>query len=112
MGQPINIDRNSEIPVMEQYRQQWELQMSLFEQGHAWSKSRIKQLGYKSMSEFCRVNKFPVTAGTVSNYLKGHSTFPLWFVPLLCYALKVTPNILLTVYGYYDPSKQSEVDQA
>ena len=70
-----------------------------------WVENRYKALGYKSLAHFCRQHQFGVTSGTVSNYLRGNSTMPLWFVPKLCYALMVTPNDLLAGLGYYDPTK-------
>jgi hypothetical protein len=70
-----------------------------------WVANRYKELGYKSLAQFCKVHNFGVTAGTVGNYLKGNSTMPLWFVPKLCYALLITPNDLLAGLGLYDPSK-------
>jgi hypothetical protein len=71
-----------------------------------WFRSRIKQVGCKSVAEFVRVNKIPVTAGTVTNYFRGHSTMPIYMVKNICYALRVTPNDLLTIMGYYEPEKQ------
>jgi hypothetical protein len=111
MGEPIEIDRTlSRDEIIDQYHTHWEIKRNKAEIGYAWVQTRIQTLGYKSLAEFSRLNKFGVTAGTVTNYLRGHSTMPLWFVPRVCYALKVTPNTFLTVMGYYEPDRQTLQD--
>jgi hypothetical protein len=74
---------------------------------HRWFKNRVKQLGYKSIAEFCEKNPQGVVAGTVSGWFKGHSTINIGNIARLCYGLRVSPNDLLTVLGYYDPKKQT-----
>jgi len=82
------------------------------EQGYAWSKQRIKDLGYKSMADFQRRNGFiKMSASTINNYLK-YASFPTWQLVLLAYALKSTPNAILTVYGLYEPDKTHKIEQA
>jgi hypothetical protein len=87
------------------YAQYWQEQHSQAERNFTWFKSRIKQVGCKSVAEFVRVNKIPVTAGTVSNYFRGYN-MPLYMVKHLCYGLRVTPNDFLTIMGFYDPEQQ------
>ncbi len=81
------------------------------EQGYAWAKYRIKELGYKSMADFVRRNGFTkMSASTINNYLK-YGTFPTWQLILLAYALKSTPNAMLSIYGMYDPTKTHKIEQ-
>ena len=88
------------------YAQYWHEQHAQAQKNYVWFKSRIKQVGCKSVAEFVRVNQIPVTAGTVTNYFRGYN-MPLYMVKHLCYALRVTPNDFLTIMGYYDPEKQT-----
>jgi hypothetical protein len=74
-------------------------------------KSRIKQLGYKSMADFRRQHpELIVTAGTLTNYFRGYSTMDPRTVVRLSYALRMTPNTFLSILGYYDARKQTIVD--
>jgi hypothetical protein len=92
---------------MGEYKSYWEKEQARREMASYWVKARMKELGYKSMAQFRRENAgLSVTAGTVSNWLRW-GTIPLWAVPQLCYALKVTPTQFLTAIGMYDPSKMS-----
>jgi len=109
MTEQLNLDINQ--PIMEQYNNYYDNWYAQSQANQEWLKGRIKHLGYKSMAQFVRTTSIPVTAGTVTNYFRGHSSIPLYMIKHLCYALKVTPNDLLTVIGEYDPSKQ-EVDHS
>jgi hypothetical protein len=113
MSEPIEIDRSSgdRDTIMAQYHNYWETQRQRNEAGYNWIKNRYTSIGYKSLAEFVRLNKFGVTAGTVGNYIKGNAPMPLWFVPKLCYALKVTPNTLLFYLGYYTPQDTDQTKQ-
>lgn len=90
-----------------QYQSIWEMERVRREMANHWVRSRMKELGYKSMAQFRRENAgLSVTAGTISNWLRW-GTIPFWAVPHLCYALKVTPTQFFTSIGLYNPSKMS-----
>ena len=80
--------------------QQWQ-------SNHRWFKARVKQLGYKSIAEFCEKNPQGVVAGTVSGWFRGQSVINISHIQNLCLGLRVSPNDLLTVLGYYNPKKQT-----
>lgn len=106
---PIEIDSSSSTPIVEQYNAIYNQQYTQSQRNYAWFQSRLKLLGYKSLAQFRRNNpSLSVTASTISNYFR-YGTMPLWIVPQLCYALKVTPNTLLSILGYYEPAKQQEI---
>ena len=86
------------------YRDVWEQRHAQAEQTKAWVLQRINSLGYKSFTQFAKQGNFGVTPQTVKGYISG-GTMPLWAVPLFCYALKVTPNVFLTMMGIYEPDK-------
>lgn len=107
------IDREtmSDEQIRDIYQQHWNNRQTQMEMNLTWYKSRIKKLGYKSNADFIRRNpSIRVTAGTVTNYFRGYSTMPIYQMKDLCYALCVTPDTLLMVMGYYDPSKQQIID--
>lgn len=83
------------------------LQSQRWQNNHKWFKNRVKQLGYKSISEFCEKNPQGVVAGTVSGWFRGHSVINISHIQNLCLGLRVSPNDLLTVLGYYNPKKQT-----
>lgn len=82
------------------YRLRWE-------DNHKWFKARVKQLGYKSVAEFCLKNPQGVVPSTVSGWFRGQSTIHIGNIQNLCLGLRVSPNDLLTVLGYYDSTKQT-----
>jgi hypothetical protein len=89
------------------YQQHWDNRRAQNEENLNWFKDRVRYLGYASVAHFRRQNPdIGVTAGTITNYFRGYSTMPIYKIAPLCYALKVTPDVLLTIMGLYQPSKQ------
>jgi hypothetical protein len=106
---PIEIDTNDPMGVFAQYNSAYNQQYTQSQRNYAWFQSRLKLLGYKSVAQFRRDNPdLSVTASTLSNYFR-YGTMPLWVVPRLCYALKVSPNTFLSILGYYEPARQQEI---
>jgi hypothetical protein len=93
------------------YQDYWEYKNTQHQTNLAFLKTRIKQLGYSSMADFRRQNpELVVTAGTITNYFRGYSTMSPYTIVNLSYALRMTPNTLLSILGYYDPKKQTIVE--
>jgi hypothetical protein len=93
------------------YAEYWENRNSINQSNLEFMKARIKQLGYKSMADFRRGNpELIVTAGTLTNYFRGYSTLDAGTIVRLSYALRMTPNTLLSILRYYDPKKQTIVE--
>jgi hypothetical protein len=102
---------NAELLEYFYAQRDWVAYRNLYEQrwknNHKWFRARVKQLGYKSIAEFCEKNPQGVVAGTVSGWFRGNSVINIGHIDKLCYALRVSPNDLLTVLGYYNPKKQT-----
>lgn len=97
--------------LSELYKNFWDTKANQHQTNHQFFQARIKQLGYTSMADFRRNHpELVVTAGTLSNYFRGYSTIPIYSIQNLCYALRMTPNTLLSVLGYYDPKQQTVMD--
>jgi hypothetical protein len=107
------IDRENMTPeqLSDFYNGYWNSKKAQHQSNHHFFQSRIKQLGYTSMADFRRHHpELAVTAGTLSNYFRGYNTIPIYAIQPLCYALRMTPNTLLSILGYYDPKHQTVVD--
>jgi hypothetical protein len=110
---PPVVDREtmSRDEINKAYADYWEYKNNQNQINLAFLKTRIKQLGYTSMADFRRGNpELVVTAGTITNYFRGYSTMSPYTIVHLSYALRMTPNTLLSILGYYDPKKQTIVE--
>lgn len=97
--------------ITQAYADYWNTRQTQNQTNLEFMKARIKQLGYKSVAEFRRANpSLIVTAGTLTNYFRGYSTMSPFTIVNLSYALCMTPNTLLSILGYYDPTKQTIVE--
>lgn len=101
------LDNGERITYEEHHKRQKAIQ----EGNYQFLQGRIKQLGYKSVADFRRGNPdLYVTSGTIANYFRGNSTMSPQTIVRLSYSLKMTPNNLLSILGYYDPAKQTIMD--